>query len=59
MAGASGGIPAGARSRGQILPQDATSNPDEDTGWLAQFYLRPNRLFFPDPTELALIGPVS
>jgi hypothetical protein len=50
--------PPGVRSQAQILPQDAHGNPDQDTGWLAQFYLRPNRLFFPDPTELALVGPL-
>ena len=31
---------------------------DHDHGWLAQFYLRPNRYFYPDPTALALIGPL-
>ncbi len=41
-----------------MLPQDASHEPEEDTGWLAQFYIRPNRLFFPDPTELTLIGSV-
>lgn len=50
--------PPGTRTQVQILPQEAQSNPGQDTGWLAQFYLRPNRLFFPDPNELALIGPL-
>ena len=36
-------------------------SPDEvknDTGWIAQFYLKPNRYFYPDPAALALIGPL-
>ncbi len=31
---------------------------DNDTSWIAQFYLRPNRHFQPSPTALSLIGPV-
>lgn len=50
--------PPGTRTQVQVLPQGAPHDPDEDTGWLAQFYVRPNRLFFPDPTELALVGPL-
>ncbi len=30
---------------------------DQDTGWIAQFYLIPNKYFYPDPMSLALIGP--
>ena len=32
---------------------------DQDTGWIAQFYLRPNTFFFANPEELAPIGPIG
>ncbi len=35
------------------IPEDAL---ETDTGWLAQFYLRPNTLFWPAPTALGTIG---
>lgn len=41
----------------QIAP-DALETADNDTGWIAQYYVRPNRFFFPSPTALALVGPV-
>ncbi len=50
--------PPGTRTQARILPQEAQGDPDQDTGWLAQFYLRLNRSFFPDPNELALVGPL-
>jgi len=33
-------------------------SPEDDTGWIAQFYLKPNPYFFADPGSMALIGPV-
>jgi hypothetical protein len=30
----------------------------DDVGWLAHFYLRPNPFFFPNPSDMALVGPV-
>lgn len=30
-----------------------------DTGWLAQFYLKPNEFFFPNPYDLTFIGPLN
>ncbi len=32
---------------------------DQDTGWIALFFLRPNYFYFPNPSELALIGPLA
>jgi hypothetical protein len=29
-----------------------------DTGWLAQFYLRPNPYFWPAPTSMGMVGPL-
>jgi hypothetical protein len=37
------------------IPTDAL---ETDTGWLAQFYLRPNKLFWPAPTAVGTIGPL-
>lgn len=37
------------------IPEDAL---ETDTGWLAQFYLRPNTLFWPAPTALGMVGPL-
>ena len=41
-------------SSGNAL-EDALEN---DTGWIAQFYLRPNTLFWPAPTALGMVGPL-
>jgi len=43
-------------------PNDTSANAFEyaektDTGWMAYFYLCPNYFYFPNLTELALIGP--
>lgn len=34
-------------------------NAPTDKGWLAQFYIRPNPFFWPDPGATALIGPIG
>ena len=31
---------------------------DKNTGWIAHFYLRPNRLYWPAPTTLGMIEPL-
>src|SRR5829696_2356059 len=31
---------------------------DQNTGWIAHFYLRPNRLYWPSPTTLGMIEPL-
>lgn len=36
-----------------MLPEDAGEN---DTGWIAHFYLMPNHFMFPNTAKLALIG---
>jgi hypothetical protein len=52
--------PPETRTQIQISSVDpAILSPDKDVGWIAQFYLRVNRHFFPDPTAMALIGPVT
>ena len=45
---------------GTQLQVSPVPNPrsDEDTAWITQFYIRPNRFLLPSPTALSLIGPV-
>lgn len=43
----------------QIAPTDHRlhgGKPENDTGWIFHFYLVPNFFYFPNPTELALLG---
>jgi hypothetical protein len=51
--------PPATRAHGFIYPP-SEQNPQglerSDTGWIAHFYLVPNYFYFPDPTELALVG---
>jgi hypothetical protein len=43
----------------QIAPQPLlTESSNADGGWIAQFYIRPNRFFFAVPTALAAVGPI-
>ena len=42
----------------QISYDDSREFSDKDITWLAQFYLKPNPYFYPDPTALALIGDI-
>lgn len=35
------------------VPENAS---DSDTGWIAHFYLVPNVFFFPNPTDMAMVG---
>lgn len=37
---------------------DPESLKDKNTGWIAHFYLRPNRLYWPAPTTLGMIEPL-
>ena len=51
--------PPGTLFFSEIIPENLSfDNIPKDTGWLAQFYLKPNRFFFPSSTALALNGPV-
>lgn len=51
--------PPGTLSFIEIAPDGLSLDEiEKDTGWLAQFYLKPNRFFFLNPTALALNGPV-
>jgi hypothetical protein len=51
--------PPGTLFFSEIIPENLSFDSiAKDTGWLAQFYLKPNRFFFPSPTALALNGPV-
>jgi hypothetical protein len=58
------GIPEGeqpldTQMQGQILPEEvAPEAADKDTGWLAHFYLKPNRYFWPSPTDMGMVGPL-
>jgi hypothetical protein len=51
--------PPATRAHGYIYPPNE-QRPNglewSDTGWIAHFYLVPNYFYFPDPTELALVG---
>ena len=43
----------------QIAPSPLPlSLAEADIGWIAQFYLRPNRFFFVEPTATATVGPL-
>jgi len=57
------GIKGGAQPTGTLTELQISPSPDrwaeKDTGWLAQFYVRPNPFFWPVPTSMALIGPPS
>ena len=54
--GATRDDPVGTYNVLQIAAQKI--DPQEtDTGWLAQFYIRPNPFFWPAPTAMAMIGP--
>jgi hypothetical protein len=51
--------PPATRAHGYIYPpseQNPQGLESYDTGWIAHFYLVPNYFYFPDPTELALVG---
>lgn len=54
-----GAQPPATRAHEYIYPPNE-HNPQglerSDTGWIAHFYLVPNYFYFPDPTELALVG---
>lgn len=51
--------PLDTQMQGRILPEGVTPEAaDTDTGWLAQFYLRPNRFFWPNPTDMGMVGPL-
>lgn len=58
------GIPEGdqpldTQMQGQIFPKGVSLEVSEkDTGWLAHFYLRPNRYFWPSPTDMGMVGPL-
>lgn len=55
-----GDQPPGTGTEVQIAPKGVPLDRSEkDKGWIAQFYVRPNRFFFVNPQELALIGPVG
>lgn len=56
------GVPGGSQPPNtyiqiQISPYPSPEVVESDTKWIAQFYLRPNRYFFPDLSALALVGP--
>lgn len=53
-----GDQPPFSYTQAQISSSPSPELADKDTGWIGQFYLRPNRYFFPDPTSLALVGPL-
>lgn len=54
-----GDQPVLTRTETIIAPgTDPAHEIEKDTGWLAHFYLRPNPFFFPNPTDMGLIGPV-
>jgi hypothetical protein len=48
--------PISTYTQAQISPYPDPSIADNDTGWIAQFYIVPNRYFYPNPLSLALIG---
>ena len=49
--------PPGTQARAHVLPEGVSEDAmKKDTGWLAQFYLTPNFFFFPNPTDMAMIG---
>jgi hypothetical protein len=52
-----GPTPILSYTRAQISPHPNFGKADDDTGWIAQFYIKPNRRFFPYPMGLALVGP--
>lgn len=57
--GAAGGPhPPNTYTQIQISHYPTPDATDSDIGWIAQFYLRPNRYFYPDLGALALIGPL-
>lgn len=52
--------PLDTQMQGQIFPEGVSQEAvDEDTGWLAQFYLKPNRYYWPSPTDMGIVGPLS
>jgi hypothetical protein len=56
--GFAGHQPPNTYTQIQISPYTNPQVVDSDTGWISQFYLRPNRYFYPDRGALALIGPL-
>lgn len=58
------GIPEGeqpldTQMQGQIVSEGTSPEMiEKDTGWLTQFYLRPNRYFWPSPTDMGMVGPL-
>ena len=55
---AGGHQPPNTYTQIQISHYESPEVVEQDTGWVAQFFLRPNRHFYPDPCALALIGPL-
>lgn len=55
--GVSGINPPDTQSMGHIWPSGVDAEMRErDSGWLAQFYLRPNYYYFPNPSDMGMVG---
>lgn len=51
-----GAQPVGTVTQVRIAASNNLHRADTDLGWIAQFYIRPNRFYFPDPAALALVN---
>ena len=57
--GKKGGVqPTLTYSQARISGSADLEAADRDIGWIAEFYLRANRYFFPSPAALAAVGPL-
>lgn len=51
-------LPPGGVTWVRLAQKDNLMSCEEDHGWIALYFIKPNRFFFPNPNELALIGPI-